>query len=266
MAESNVITQSLLALSTSEKVASVCISDGSKTVASIDSDQWLDQFPDSQSVGKSTAIVPMIQAIMQRSGTKAGGFGAIALTNGPGGFTGLRVGIVAARMLCYAWDLPVIVVNALEVAADKLRRSRNLDVGAIVWSITDAQRRQVFASKMEVAEDGTLKVVTPQTLLDRSALIDLLNVGDHATGTGAFSFRDAIESKTEITLPDRETATCDAIGVASLASRRFNAEEFDDLLSFEPIYFRPSAAEEVRLAKSLENKLATGLPNRKAKQ
>ena len=248
MAKSNASSHSLLALATSGKASSVCITSADQTVAVLDSEEWLKQLPESQRAGKSTAIISMTKAILEQAKLSSTDLGAIALTKGPGGFTGLRVGVVAARMLCYAWDLPVIVVSSLEVAADKLRRQRGLETGSAIWAVTDAQRRQVFASKMVVADSGRLETVESQALYERQALIDKLETGDHVTGSGAFAFQDLIESRTGVNLPGAAEAACDAIGVASLAQRRFAAEDFDDLFSIEPIYFRPSAAEEVRLA------------------
>jgi len=249
MAESTTESRPLLAMSTSEKVVSVCVASGREILSNVDSVRWMEQVTKDQSVGKSTAIIAMAQAAIQDSGVEPSKLSAIALTNGPGGFTGLRVGVVAARMLCYAWSLPVIVVNSLDVAADKLRRGRGFGIGSSIWSVTDAQRRQVFASKVLVADNGVLQTVVPKGLFERQALVDAIEKGDHVTGSGAFAFSDLIEAKTGVGLPDSDLATCDAIGVSELSQRRLEAEDFDDLLSFQPIYFRPSAAEEVRLAK-----------------
>lgn len=249
MANLNTNSRSLLAMATSERVSSVCVATGQNILAVKDSAEWMKQFPDDQAVGKSTAIVSMMQSMLDQVSIEPTDLDAVALTNGPGGFTGLRVGVVAARMLCYAWNLPVIVVNSLEVAADKLRRQCNLGDGKSIWAVTDAQRRQVFAAKMRVCENGELTTVEPQALFERQALVDLLESGDHVTGSGAFAFADLIEKKTGVKLPDPSAAACDAEAVARLADRRFAAEDFDDLLTIEPIYFRPSAAEEVRLAK-----------------
>lgn len=251
MAKSTSESRPLLSLSTSEKVVSVCVTTGSEVLSSIDSVQWK-QRTDDQSAGNSTSIIAMTQAAMQDSRVEPSDFSAIALTNGPGGFTGLRVGVVATRILCYAWSLPVIVVNSLKVSVDKLRRERSLGKESAVWAVTDAQRRQVFASKMKVADNGILKTVESQGLFDRQALVDAMEKGDHVTGSGAFAFSDLIEAKTGVKLPGTDLAACDAIGVSELAQHRLKAGDFDELLSFEPIYFRPSAAEEVRLAKEME--------------
>jgi tRNA threonylcarbamoyladenosine biosynthesis protein TsaB len=249
MAESTKNTPLLLSFDSSERVATVSISSDHKALAQIDSDAWLAQFSKDDKIGRSTALVSMIQAVMKEANVESSQLAAIALSNGPGTFTGLRVGVVTARMLCYAWKLPVIVVNSLEVAAEKLRRSRGLKAGTKIWSLTNAQRRQVFAAQFEVADNDGLKVVTPQSLFERQAIVDLLEKGDDVTGSGAALFSEMIESKTEVMLPDAATASCDANGVSIVARRRLEAGDFDDVLTIEPIYFRPSAAEEVRLAR-----------------
>ncbi|QEG22382.1 tRNA threonylcarbamoyladenosine biosynthesis protein TsaB [Mariniblastus fucicola] len=249
MAESNSKPSLLLSLATSEKNASVCITSGPEVISQIDSQQWISQSDKRSQIGKSTGFVSLIQDALQNANVDSTCLAAIAVTKGPGAFTGLRVGVVATKMLCYAWKLPVIVVNSLEVSADRLRRERELNIGTKIWAVSDAQRKQVFAAKFSVAEDGGLSVEVPQALYERQALIDMLEHGDHVTGSGAFSFSQQIASATGVELPDRTVASCDAVDVAALARVKLEKQDFDDLMSIEPVYFRPSAAEEVRLAK-----------------
>ncbi len=249
MAKSTKKASLLLGFDTSERVATVNVSTTEQTLSKIDADSWLEQFKDNETIGRSTGLASMIRSVMKAANVEASQLDAIGLSNGPGTFTGLRVGVVTARMLCYAWNLPVIVVNSLEVAAEKLRRSRSLQTGTRIWSATNAQRRQVFAAEYEVIDDGLLEIVTPQALFERQAIVDMLNEGDQVTGSGALLFGDMIESKTQVKLPDAAIASSDADGVAMLAHRRLECGGFDELLTIEPIYFRPSAAEEVRVAR-----------------
>ena len=238
----------LLAFDTSERVATVTVSSCERLLAQIDSTSWLKKFQNEEKVGKSTALISMIKEVMEEANVEPAAVAAIAMSNGPGTFTGLRVGVVAARMLCYAWKLPVIVVNSLEVSAEKLRRARSLSSGTRVWSAINAQRNQVFAAEFEVTEEGEFEVVTDQGLFERQALVDVMMQGDHATGSGAAAFQDLIESRTGVELPEQQLACCDATGVGMLAHRRLESKDFDELMTAEPIYFRPSAAEEVRMA------------------
>ena len=249
MANLSKLSQPLLVFDTSERVATVSICNADRTLAQIGAESWFAQSSSGEHPGKSTALVSMIQSLVKTAEIETAQLGAIGLSNGPGSFTGLRVGVVTARMLCYAWNLPVIVVSSLEVAAEKLRRERDLQPGTRIWSATNAQRRQIFAAQYEVQGDGSLKIATAQSLFEREAIVELLNPNDQVTGSGSLLFGEAIEHKTKVTLPGPKQACCDAEGVSMLVRRRFEAGDFDELLSIEPVYFRPSAAEEVRLAR-----------------
>ena len=249
MAESLPNPKFLVSFSSAEKVTSVCVASREEVTVAIDSEQWLLSQDEEQVSGRSTSLVPMIKDVMEQASIDETMVEAIALTHGPGRFTGLRVAVVTARMLCYAWNLPVIALNSLEVVADKLRRERSLPAGSKIWAITDAQRRQVFAAQFQVDDSEILKVGHAQSLFERDAIVELIEKGDHVTGSGTRAFEDQLVSKSEIELPDPSVAMCDAAGVAVLARRRLQSADFDDPLKIEPIYFRPSAAEEVRLAK-----------------
>ena len=160
MAESFPNPKFLVSFSSAEKVTSVCVASREEVTVTVDSEQWSQSQDKDQMSGKSTSLVPMIHDAMQQAAIDETMVDAIALTHGPGRFTGLRVAVVTARMLCYAWDLPVIALNSLEVVADKLRRERSLAAGAKIWAITDAQRRQVFGCQFEVHEDQTCLLYT----------------------------------------------------------------------------------------------------------
>jgi len=201
MAECFAKNQKILSLAASEKEADVAISEGQKLLQCVGFSQWLQQFPDSESIGRSSALVSMVKEAMQLAEVPPESLDAIALTHGPGRFTGLRVAVITARMLCYAWSLPVVAINSLHVSAAKLQRERSLKAGDAIWAITDAQRRQVFASQFEIQADGELKEVVPQGLFEREELLERLEPGQHATGFGAFAFAEQIENKIQTQLP-----------------------------------------------------------------
>lgn len=239
----------LLSLASAEKEASVAVTQGDHVLASVSFGEWVEQFSQQEALGRGSALVSIVKEALGKSGLKGESLNAIALTHGPGRFTGLRVSVVSARMLCFAWNLPIVAVNSLQVSAEKLARERSLATGAKVWSLTDAQRRQVFAAEFTVLPSGGLKTTVPQALFERNEILARLETGHQVTGSGAFAFAEEIENKTGCPLPTMPLAQCDACGVAAVAAKRVRAGDFDDLLKVAPVYFRPSAAEEVRLAK-----------------
>lgn len=242
----------LLAFDTSERNATVGVYQNGQPLAELDSATWLDQFDANEKIGSSTALVSLIQDTMQTAPVTADQISGIAFSNGPGTFTGIRVGLVAARMLAYAWKKPLIVVNSLEVSAEKLRGERNLKPGTTIWSAINAQRRQVFAASFIVGADKSLKSIREMSLLKEPEFVAALNVGDQVTGNGAKIFSASIEAKTGVELPVKSVASCDANGIARLAKICFDQNDFANIFDIEPIYFRPSAAEEVRIENALK--------------
>ncbi len=196
---------------------------------------------------KSTSLAGMIDKVMRDADVQETQIETIALSIGPGTFTGLRVGIVTARMLAWAWERPLIAVNSLEATANWLRLQRDLAPGQRVWSVVNAQRKQLFVAGFEVAEDSLIEF-QPQKLLSRDDFLNLIQKADHVTGQGAMDLKSEIENRIEVSLPEPDQACCSADAVLALARPRILAEDYDDLWKIEPIYFRPSAAEEVRLA------------------
>jgi tRNA threonylcarbamoyladenosine biosynthesis protein TsaB len=243
----------ILSFDTSEKVATVALVDRGRVVGASNSAEWLSRQTDPQAVGQSTAVVSLIKSVLEVSDVCPEQVAAIAMSNGPGSFTGLRVGVVVARMLCYAWSKPLVAVDSLEVSAAKLSQRRGLAAGDTIWAAVNGQRRQLFGAKYEVGEtadgQGGLVVVEAQRLHHHEDWLAQLESKDHVTGAGTIVLKEQVESRIAAEIPELELACCDAIGVAGLAESRLESGSFDDLWKVAPVYFRPSAAEEVRHSK-----------------
>jgi tRNA threonylcarbamoyladenosine biosynthesis protein TsaB len=82
----------------------------------------------------SRMLLPMIQRAMARTGLEARGVEAIAVSSGPGSFTGVRIGVATAKGLAVAWDVPVVTIGSLEVMA------ANAPEGSIACPVVDARR------------------------------------------------------------------------------------------------------------------------------
>lgn len=202
--------------------------------------------------GSSTCLAGMIEKVIRESGVEPTALTAITLSNGPGTFTGLRVGVVTARMLAWSLKIPLFVVNSLEATANSLRLARELPPGQRIWSAVNAQRTQLFVAGFRATAEG-VEAFHDQELVAREAFLEMIQAGDHVTGPGAQLVAETVESRSGISLPTVEAARCSALAVLKLALPRIQAGDHDDLWTIEPIYFRPSAAEEVRLATGLQD-------------
>lgn len=89
-------------------------------------------------------IQPAIKKLMDETGISIKKLNAIAVTNGPGSYTGLRVGMASAKGLCYALNIPLIVMGTLDVMAAAALKETNESAPFFICPMIDARRMEVF--------------------------------------------------------------------------------------------------------------------------
>ncbi|MDO4812973.1 MAG: tRNA (adenosine(37)-N6)-threonylcarbamoyltransferase complex dimerization subunit type 1 TsaB, partial [Eubacteriales bacterium] len=98
----------------------------------------------------SRTLMPMVEDMLKNAGLTLANIDLIAIANGPGSFTGLRIGIAAVKGLAWAADKPCCGVSTLEAMAQNVRHMDGLIIGAM-----DARRNQIYNALFE-AKDGVL--------------------------------------------------------------------------------------------------------------
>ncbi len=161
----------------------------------------------------------------------------VATTNGPGSFTGLRIGVTAARFFAYVTGAKLVALNTLDVIVEQLPRPVRS-----ACAVMDAQRRQLFAATYLRASDGTWQVRESCRVIDRDRLGTLLTPQMVVTGPGlsrlpADMLGDAPRADPALWLPQAAT-------VGRLAWRAHEAGRYTDIWQLQPRYYRPSYAEE----------------------
>jgi tRNA threonylcarbamoyladenosine biosynthesis protein TsaB len=154
---------------------------------------------------------------------------AIAVSAGPGSYTGLRVGLSTAKGLCYALNIPLIMINSLEMMAYAAK-----DTGTdLLCPMIDARRMEVFTA----VYDKKLKpVVEPcACIIDETTFSAFL---DHQKilffGTGSHKFRPLIDNS-NAEFADINT---DASHLGRLSMKRFLGKHFEELAYVEPLYLK----------------------------
>lgn len=95
-------------------------------------------------------VQPAIAAIMQEAGIYSTQIKAVAVANGPGSYTGLRVGLAAAKGICFAWSLPLITISSLQIMAKAVQITSSInfasyaDTDGFYAALIDARRMEVF--------------------------------------------------------------------------------------------------------------------------
>jgi len=189
----------------------------------------------------AATLAAELQRALQAIGWRPNDVELVAVSLGPGSFTGVRIGLVTAKVFAYATGAQLIGVDSLDAVAENIPGTYSPLV-----VLADAQRGEITA-KLYVWEPtaGWLitkqsGLVTPQDWLPHLAL-------EHQfwlAGPGLYRFKESIGDQYRMVPETLWSPT--PVGVGKLAWKRFLAGQTDDIWTLAPIYYRPSYAEEKR--------------------
>lgn len=209
------------------------------SVALVSGDLCLCEFSLLSRMTHSKRLLGSIDSIMQNCGIGWADLDGIAISLGPGSFTGLRIGLTTAKGLAMAADLPLIGVSSLDGLAAQLPYAENL-----ICSMLDARKKEVYAAFYRAQGDKVKRMsdylaVTPQKLAKQMAEPVIL-IGDGAELYANF-FRERLGEQALFAPAQLIQAKASAIGL--LAISKWQSNDFLDTASAVPIYVRPSDAE-----------------------
>jgi tRNA threonylcarbamoyladenosine biosynthesis protein TsaB len=222
----------ILAFETSGRLGSIALletADG-KLVSTIERET-----PPDRRTARS--LLPTTQALLQENGWRPADVDLIAVTAGPGSFTGLRIGVVAAKTFAYAVGAKLVGVHTLAAMAEPIdARAPRL------WTILDAQRQELFAASF----NPTRSVVDQSDLTTDITPIDdwlaQLSAGDQVAGPPLEKLRQLLPAG--VTVANERLWNPTAAAVGRLGFALFNRGREISPLELVPDYFRKSAAEE----------------------
>jgi len=204
------------------------------------------------------ALAPAMKRALDAAGWRPKDVQVVAVTVGPGSFTGLRIGVTTAKTLAYAVGAEVIAVNTLDVVARQAPRE-----GTVLWTVLDAHRSQLFANRYIRPAEGHWHREDPTSECALIAVDDWLKiVTDHATMgncatlaaylgisvSGPVLEKPTIRFEPPIAVAPRSEWQPRADTVAQLAAELYAAGSRDDMWKLAPFYGRLAAAEEKRIA------------------
>jgi len=183
-------------------------------------------------------LVTQIQATLERLAMRIADLDAVAVSTGPGSFTGLRVGVVCAKMLAYATGCRLAAVDTLEVIA----ANSPADVPA-VHVIADAQRGDLFVGTYLRSPAGDWLRKDAPTIVAAQEWLATLREEDVVTGPGLAAVDRRPEFARWRSLPE-SAWTPSARTIAQIGARQIAEGRLADCATLEPFYLRRSAAEE----------------------
>lgn len=208
----------ILYIDTAVQTASVCLADG-EDVLSLKVNPYQKDH--------AAWLHPAIAQVMEEEKVSLQQLKAICISEGPGSYTGLRVGMSAAKGLCYALNIPLIAVSTLQMMAKAVRTSTT----DLLCPMIDARRVEVFTA----VYDKSLNQITKPTnlVLDENSFKPLLDAYSILFfGNGSEKFKSITSHQNALF----ETVEATAKHMVPLGFSRFHAGKFADLAYSEPFY------------------------------
>ncbi len=219
----------ILNIETSTKVCAVSLSkDG----------VLLDDIENKEGNSHAVKLAPFIDELLKRNKIEYSSLSAIAISKGPGSYTGLRIGTSTAKGLCYALDIPLISISTLHSMAALAKLLHDKDKNVLFRPMIDARRMEVYSQTFDFElnnkNDITAIVVDENSFKSELDSHKVLFFGD-----GAAKCMNIINHKNAVLVEDVEAT---AVGMVSLSYNKFIAGDFVDVAYFEPFYLKEFVA------------------------
>jgi tRNA threonylcarbamoyladenosine biosynthesis protein TsaB len=185
-------------------------------------------------------LVVYIDEAIKQAGLIPTDLDAVCVSKGPGSYTGLRIGVSAAKGLCYGLGIPLLSVGSLESMAHwaKTEFSEQLTDVSFFCPMTDARRMEVYTQLF----DASLNEIEPisAVIVDENSFASELEKGKVAFfGDGAAKCKEVINHLNAVFLDDFNPSAC---GMVALAEAKFTEKQFEDVAYFEPYYLKDFVA------------------------
>ncbi|QIA06622.1 tRNA (adenosine(37)-N6)-threonylcarbamoyltransferase complex dimerization subunit type 1 TsaB [Draconibacterium halophilum] len=225
----------ILNIETSTEVCSVSLAENGKTLAQKESTEGLNH---------SKLLTVFIEDLFSENKFDINKIDAVAVSKGPGSYTGLRIGVSVAKGLCYGLGKPLIGIGSIEAMGNYVVENvgefyKAKDGEELLFCpMIDARRMEVYTALF----DETGKAVSNVTaeIIDENAFADHLNTKKILFfGNGAEKCREKLTHENVLfNGPEKTTARF----MQNLAEIKYNKKEFEDVAYFEPFYLKDFVA------------------------
>ncbi len=187
-----------------------------------------------ESNAHSARLTTLIETLLRDHTVKLSDLDAVAVSKGPGSYTGLRIGVSAAKGLCYGLDKPLIGISTLQAMAVGIAAQSDLPNDCLICPMIDARRMEVYRAfyntQFEEIQSPLAEIITSETLVEWPKQ-PIVCAGDGAAKCQILAKESSLISFPEVTLPS-------ARFMISLAEQAFQAQRFEDVAYFEPYYLK----------------------------
>lgn len=216
--------QLILLLETATSSCSVALSENGKIIAVKEANE--------RNIHASH-ITLFIEELMVKTGKRYSDLSAVAVSKGPGSYTGLRIGVSTAKGLCYALDIPLLGIDTLQAMVSGMLSQNDIQDTDLLIPMIDARRMEVytgiFKKDLNVLQPVSAKIVDI-TSFEQFKGKNLILFGD-----GAGKFRELFSDQSNISILEFTNSARD---LNCLAYRKFSNGETENVAYFEPFYLK----------------------------
>ena len=187
----------------------------------------------SENYSHSEQLTVFIEQLLQQEGLKVSDLDAIAVSSGPGSYTGLRIGVSTAKGLCYASDVPLIAVSTLSAMVQAMKDKYP---EAQLCPMLDARRMEVYCALYSKSQASPVvaKIIDKYSFKEELEKGPILFFGD-----GAYKCQGLlVHANAHFELGVYPSA----VNMISLAYEKFQNQDFEDIAYFEPFYLKDFVA------------------------
>ncbi len=213
----------ILGIETSTKICSVAISDGKKLLAIKE---------EGGEYSHAEKLMAFIQEVLKEANVELNDLDVIAISKGPGSYTGLRIGVSTAKGLCYSLDIPLVSVSTLRAMA----KQKPLDLDGVCYCpMIDARRMEVFTSlfddKNEELNSISAKIIDADSFAEELKENKIVFFGD-----GADKCQEVLSSHPNAVFSEEGLPSAEFVNEIGL--EKYIQEDFEDVAYFEPYYLK----------------------------
>ncbi len=219
----------ILSIETSTKACSVALQNQGELLA--ESTLYVDK-------SHSEKLALLIKDLLRYAEIEPKDLMAVAISSGPGSYTGLRIGTSTAKGLCYALNIPLIAINTLEAMAKGVAEYITED-DILLCPMLDARRMEVYC--MLTDKELTIIKKTAAKIIDEHSYSEELKENKIVFfGNGATKCEPIIGNNDNAIFINSQAIN--AVNVGDLAWKKFEQQDFEDLAYFEPEYLKEFVA------------------------
>jgi tRNA threonylcarbamoyladenosine biosynthesis protein TsaB len=213
----------ILSLETSTSLCSAAIHEDGKLIV-------VSEIHEDQSHASKLAV--LIEQVLVLAGIKSNELDAVAVSSGPGSYTGLRIGVSTAKGICFAHNLPLLSVDSL--AAMAWRAVKQKSQSGLFCPLIDARRMEAYCCLF----NESLTVVEPvqARILDENSFAEVLNREKvNFFGDALDKLISVVRHSNAVFLHNIYPSASD---LGDLAYKKFLVKEYEDLVHYEPLYLK----------------------------